>query len=127
MGFQTKTITEYTIVKEKVDLGKIILVADSQVLDEVVVTGELSKTVFKLDKRVFSVGKDISSTAVSALEVLNNVPSVNVGIEGDISLRGSKSLKKSLIKFLKLNILTENYGVLLFFLNRQTVKIIMLF
>ena len=43
---------------------------------------------FKLDKRVFNVGKDISSTGASALEA-NNVPSVNVNIEGQISLRGA--------------------------------------
>jgi len=89
MGYKTKTITEYTEVDGKVNLGTIELSADSQALDEVVVTGEVSQTVFKLDKRVFNVGKDISSTGVSALEVLNNVPSVNVNIEGEVSLRGS--------------------------------------
>ena len=38
-------------------------------------------------------GKDISSTGVSALEVLNNVPSVNVNIEGQISLRGANGVQ----------------------------------
>ncbi len=89
MGYKSKTIAEYTIVDGKVDLGTVKLAPDSQALDEVVVTGEVSQTVFKLDKRVFNVGKDISSTGVSALEVLNNVPSVNVNIEGEVSLRGS--------------------------------------
>ncbi|WP_242203180.1 outer membrane beta-barrel family protein [Aestuariivivens insulae] len=89
MGYKTKTITKYSVFNGKVDLGSIQLSPDRQALDEVVVTGEVSKTVFKLDKRVFNVGTDISSTGVSALEVLNNVPSVNVSIEGDITLRGS--------------------------------------
>jgi outer membrane receptor protein involved in Fe transport len=93
MGFETKTIKEFKIKKGKLDFGKITLVTDSQSLDEVVVTGELSKTVFQLDKRVFNVGKDISSTGASALEVLNNVPSVNVSIEGEISLRGSSGVQ----------------------------------
>lgn len=93
MGFKTKTIREFSIINEKVDLGIIKLDPDNQALDEIVVTGEVSKTVFKLDKRVFNVGKDISSTGVSALEVLNNVPSVNVSIEGDISLRGSSGVQ----------------------------------
>jgi len=93
MGFETKTITEFTVTKRKVNLGTIKLLPNSQALDEVVVTGEVSKTVFKLDKRVFNVGKDISSTGASALEVLNNVPSVNVNIEGDISLRGSSGVQ----------------------------------
>ena len=93
MGFETKTIKNFTIQNGTIDLGKIILITDSQSLDEVVVTGEISKTVFQLDKRVFNVGKDISSTGASALEVLNNVPSVNVSIEGEVSLRGSTGVQ----------------------------------
>ncbi len=93
MGFETKKITEFSISNKKVALGTIKLAPDSQALDEVVITGEVSKTVFKLDKRVFNVGKDISSTGVSAMEVLNNVPSVNVSIEGDVSLRGSSGVQ----------------------------------
>ncbi|MEM6719914.1 MAG: TonB-dependent receptor [Bacteroidota bacterium] len=93
MGFATKTITEFNPTNQTINLGTIMLEPDSKALDEVVITGEASKTVFKLDKRVFNVGKDISSTGVSALEVLNNVPSVNVSIEGDISLRGSAGVQ----------------------------------
>lgn len=89
MGFKTKIINEFDTSTNNIDLGVIQLTPDNQVLDEVVVTGEVSKTVFKLDKRIFNVGKDISSTGVSALEVLNNVPSVNVSIEGEVTLRGN--------------------------------------
>lgn len=71
------------------DLENIILQPDGETLDEVLVTGERSTTEFKLDKRVFNVGKDLSSAGASALEVLNNVPSVTVNIEGQINLRGS--------------------------------------
>ena len=71
------------------DLGTITLRADGETLDEVLVTGERSTTEFKLDKRVFNVGKDLSSSGASALEVLNNVPSVTVSIEGRVNLRGS--------------------------------------
>ncbi|QCX38674.1 TonB-dependent receptor [Aureibaculum algae] len=93
MGFATKSITTYSVTNNKVTLGTITLAPDNQALDEVTVRAEVSKTVFKLDKRVFNVGKDISSTGVSALEVLNNVPSVNVNIEGEISLRGSSGVQ----------------------------------
>ncbi len=89
MGYKTKTISTFTVSNGTIDLGTIQLSPDSQALNEVVVTGEVSRTVFKLDKRVFNVGTDISSTGVSALEVLNNVPSVNVNIEGEVTLRGS--------------------------------------
>src|SRR5690606_20256637 len=93
MGFKTKTINDFTIDHNRLNLGTVELSEDSQALEQVVITGEASTTVFKLDKRVFNVGSDISSTGVSALEVLNNVPSVNVDIEGQIKLRGSSGVQ----------------------------------
>jgi len=93
IGFSTKTISEFDIQDGKINLGTILLLEDSHVLNEVEVRAEKSSTEFKLDKRVFNVGKDLSSTGASALEVLNNVPSVNVNIEGEISLRGSSGVQ----------------------------------
>ncbi|WP_420398934.1 TonB-dependent receptor domain-containing protein [Flagellimonas sp.] len=92
IGYQKK-IVEPKATGGRIDLGTIQISEDAQQLEEVVVEGEVSKTVFKLDKRVFNVGKDLSSTGASALEVLNNVPSVNVNIEGEISLRGSQGVQ----------------------------------
>ena len=93
IGFISKIISEFDLVNGKVDLGTIRLSSDAETLDEVIVRAEKSQTEFKLDKRVFNVGKDLSSTGASALEVLNNVPSVNVNIEGEISLRGSSGVQ----------------------------------
>lgn len=93
MGFKTKTITNFTIIKNTIDLKAIILAEDKEALDEVVVRADISQTEFKLDKRVFNVGLDLSSTGASSLEVLNNIPSVNVSIEGEISLRGSQGVQ----------------------------------
>lgn len=93
IGFKTETIIQFNIVNNQLELGTIILAEDAASLDEVVVRAEKSQTVFKLDKRIFNVGKDLSSTGASALEVLNNVPSVNVNIEGAISLRGSEGVQ----------------------------------
>ncbi len=93
IGFTTKTIPDLTAQRGQVTLGTIAISADEQTLDEVVVRGEKSQTEFRLDKRVFNVGQDLSSTGASALEVLNNVPSVNVNIEGQISLRGSQGVR----------------------------------
>lgn len=93
IGFMTTAITEFEVVNGKVDLGTITLAEDTETLEEVVVQGEKSQTVFKLDKRVFNVGQDLSSTGASALEVLNNVPSVTVNIEGEVRLRGSAGVQ----------------------------------
>jgi outer membrane receptor protein involved in Fe transport len=89
MGFVTQEFSDLEVVNNKVDLGTIALEEDSKLMDEVVIQGEKSTTEFKLDKRVFNVGQDLSSTGASALDVLNNVPSVNVNIEGQILLRGT--------------------------------------
>ena len=93
IGFENKTITEFSIKNGKVSLGQIYMSENNQELEEVVVRAEKSTTEFRLDKRVFNVGKDLSSTGASALELLNNVPSVNVDIEGAVSLRGSSGVQ----------------------------------
>src|SRR5690554_2240489 len=93
MGYTTRIISDFKIENSVLDLGTITLESESQSLEEVEVRGEVSKTVFKLDKRVFNVGKDLSSTGMSGLEVLDNVPSVNVSIDGEISLRGGAGVQ----------------------------------
>ncbi|NHE57597.1 outer membrane beta-barrel family protein [Cyclobacterium plantarum] len=89
IGFLTQKISDYELVNNRLDLGTILLSEDSELMDEVIIRGERSTTEFQLDKRVFNVGQDLSSTGASALEVLNNVPSVTVNIEGQIQLRGT--------------------------------------
>ena len=93
IGYTTKTITNEKLEGNKINLGTILLSENQQFLDEVVVNAEKSQTEFNLDKRIFNVGTDLSTTGASALEVLNNVPSVNVNIEGQISLRGSTGVQ----------------------------------
>lgn len=89
IGFETLRLNDLEFTDGTADLGLIELAAKGQMLDEITVRAETSRTEFKLDKRVFNVGKDLSSTGAGALEVLNNVPSVNVTIEGQVQLRGS--------------------------------------
>ncbi len=93
IGLTSVALTNIVFKGQIADLGIISLGVDSKALDEVLITAEKSTTEFKLDKRVFNVGTDLSSTGASALEILNNVPSVNVSIEGDISLRGATGVQ----------------------------------
>ena len=93
LGYEKIRLENISIPKYNLNLGTILLKEAVQNLDEFEVEIEKSTMEFKLDKRVFNVGKDISSTGVSALEVLNNVPSVNVNIEGQISLRGANGVQ----------------------------------
>lgn len=93
IGFKTKRIDTVVIQNGVANLGTIILSDDSQVLEDVVVRAERSQMEFKLDKKVFNVGKDLSSAGGSSLDVLNNVPSVDVNIEGEVSLRGATGVQ----------------------------------
>lgn len=93
IGYKTLVLSNLKAESGQMDIGVISLEEESQSLNEVEVRAEKSTTEFKLDKRVFNVGKDISSTGMGALEVLNNVPSVNVSIEGVVSLRGNAGVQ----------------------------------
>jgi outer membrane receptor for ferrienterochelin and colicin len=92
IGYEKIQLRDFEKASE-VDLGTIKLSENTQTLDAVEIRAEKSVTEFKLDKRVFNVGKDISSTGMGALDVLNNVPSVRVDIEGQVSLRGNAGVQ----------------------------------
>jgi outer membrane receptor protein involved in Fe transport len=57
-------------------------------VEEVVVTGQAAATQTLLDRKVYSITTDLQATAGSAADVLNNVPSVSVDADGNVSLRG---------------------------------------
>jgi outer membrane receptor protein involved in Fe transport len=93
IGYKTLRREDIRINGKGIDLGTIALSEQSEMLNEVEVRGEKSTMEFKLDKRVFNVGKDLSSAGASALEVLDNVPSVTVSIEGQVRLRGNAGVQ----------------------------------
>ncbi|MCQ2204144.1 MAG: TonB-dependent receptor [Bacteroidales bacterium] len=71
---------------------KIVLEEDSEQLEEVAVVAQKQTMKLDIDKKVFNVDQDIASVGGSASEVLENIPSVEVDAEGNISLRGSSSV-----------------------------------
>ena len=93
IGYESIRLENLLINANRIDLGTIALSEQSEMLNEVEVRGEKSTMEFKLDKRVFNVGKDLSSAGASALEVLDNVPSVTVSIEGQVRLRGNAGVQ----------------------------------
>ena len=78
---------------ETVDLGTINMTPTSESLGELFVRAEQSEMQMNFDKRTFQVGQDITSLGGSAVDVLNNVPSVSTDIDGNISLRGNESVR----------------------------------
>jgi len=76
-----------------IDVKQIFLQPNSQMLEDIEITAEKSETIFALDKKVFTVGKDLANRGGSAEDILDNVPSVTVDIDGNVSLRGSEGVR----------------------------------
>lgn len=90
-----KTITKNFVLsadKPGMNFRTLSLEEDSQLLNEVKVTGQRSQMKFDIDKKVFNVAQNISSTGGTASDVLTNIPSVEVDNEGEVSLRGSSDV-----------------------------------
>ena len=71
------------------DLGTISISMNETGLEEVVVTGERSKIVYKLDRQRISGSSSLAASGGTAVDVLKLTPSVRVDAEGGVSFRGS--------------------------------------
>lgn len=71
------------------DLGKVTMKFDMQQLGGVTVTSTSSRLRMDIDKKVFNVDQNIVSAGGTAVDVMKNVPSVNVDIDGNVSLRNA--------------------------------------
>lgn len=76
-----------------VDLGSLFMSAAGIQLEGVEIVSQRSETVMSLDKRVFNVGQDLANRGGTAQDILDNVPSVTVDIDGGVSLRGSSGVR----------------------------------
>ena len=71
------------------DLGNIKVEADAQVLESVTVTGSKPLMQMGIDRKIFNVEKNITSAGGTGVDVMRNIPSVNVDIDGNVTLRNS--------------------------------------
>lgn len=93
IGYKTALVEEFESKKGMVKLNDIILEEEAQDMEEIEITDEKSLIEFKLDKKVYNVGQDPNNVGLGAMDVLNNVPSVNVDIEGNVTLRGNSGVQ----------------------------------
>lgn len=91
ISFKSKNYPAQEITKN-LNLGTIKLSEDLSSLDEVVIIAEKTTVDIRLDKKVFNIGKDLSIRGGNASDVLGNVPSVQVDVEGAVSLRGNDNV-----------------------------------
>lgn len=76
-----------------VNLGLISLEIDFESLEEVEIIAERTTVEIKLDKRIYSVGKDLTVRGGTVSDVLDNIPSVSVDVEGNVALRGNENVR----------------------------------
>lgn len=93
IGYEKLTIPNVKIEKEKYEssLGVIKLFNTDVELKEVSVVGEKASEELRLDKKVINVSQNINASGGTALDVLQNQPSVQVDQDGNVSLRGSSN------------------------------------
>ena len=92
ISYKTYSLEEQTL-RTSTDLGTINLAVDVEQLEGVEVTGERTTVELRLDKKIYNVGSDLTVKGGSVTDVLDNVPSVTVDVEGNISLRGNESVR----------------------------------
>ena len=93
IGYKTKFLDDVLIKPDNrnIDLGEISLHPSVETLDEVVVVSDRPTMTYKIDKKIINVSQQHTSASGTAVEILENIPSVTVDIEGNVSLRGSTS------------------------------------
>lgn len=84
---------EITSAKPNVSFALLHMSEDAQVLDQVTVTGQKSTMKLEVDRKSFDVTQLISNSGQAASDVLDNIPSVEVDNDGNVSLRGNTSVE----------------------------------
>lgn len=94
VGYISSTVSDIEIAPGNlhVTLEPMLLVADTQMLDEVEVAAERDFMEVGIDRTVYNTRDQLVSAGGSVSDVLENIPSVEVDIEGNISLRGSQNV-----------------------------------
>jgi len=87
ISFETKNLNISAITRD-LNLGVIEMELDLEMLDEVEIIGEKRTLELKPNKIVYNVDKDISAAGSTATDALNNIPSVSIDPDGEITLRG---------------------------------------
>lgn len=92
LSYKTKTYENKSFDKS-INLGTVSLSLNLEALDAVEVIAERTTVEIKLDKKIYNVGKDLTVRGGTVSDVLDNVPSVSVDVEGNVALRGNDDVR----------------------------------
>lgn len=92
IGFKTVTLKNVNLQNSKT-LANQFLSEDVESLEEISIIVEKTTVEIKLDKKIYNVGKDLAVKGGTVSDVLDNVPSVSVDVDGSVELRGNANVR----------------------------------
>ena len=94
VGGAVRTTAPFPIeaTRTQVDLGRLVLADEPVQLKKFEVTAKQAAQLNAIDRKIYNVGQEIQSATGTASDLLQNVPSVEVDIDGNVSLRGSDNV-----------------------------------
>jgi outer membrane receptor protein involved in Fe transport len=94
IGFETSIISNISAGYKNylIDLGTITLRVSNILLNDVDIISQKSAQNNSIDRKVYNVEKDILSQTGSVSDILQNIPSVSVDVDGTVSIRGSSNI-----------------------------------
>ena len=92
ISYKKVTFTNKNLIADE-NLGVIQLEINLETLDAIEVIAERTTVEIKLDKKIYNVGKDLTVSGGTVSDVLDNIPSVTVDVEGNVALRGNDNVR----------------------------------
>ncbi|MGB0255147.1 MAG: TonB-dependent receptor domain-containing protein [Flavobacteriaceae bacterium] len=92
VGYETLVFTKTNLTKRTV-LGGLELTPKENQLAGVDIVGRRADVEIRLDKRVYNVGQNINVKGTNVSDVLENIPSLSLDIDGNLELRGSTNVR----------------------------------
>jgi len=82
------------ITDKKIEMPPVYLEEKIAELDEVIIESERATVIQKIDRKIINIGKDLASAGTNSLQMLENIPSIEVNYQsGTISLRGNENVR----------------------------------
>jgi outer membrane receptor protein involved in Fe transport len=91
VGFETLIFTK--ALSKRTDLGSLQLTPKENQLTGIDLVGRRSDVEIRLDKRVYNVGQNLNAKGTNVSDVLENIPSLSLDLEGNLELRGSTNVR----------------------------------
>ncbi len=92
IGYRPRTVKDVQLAPDaRVDIGRIDLRQVAVAVEGVEATADRPTLSYRIDKKVIEVGRQGAAISGTAVDIIENAPSVNVDVEGNVTLRGSSN------------------------------------